>query len=192
MDPITQQPAGRWQAEGGAEGIEPAADEGIDEEPVGKGPLELSKPMRAAVDEDPGHSRWIVEAAKQHRREVNGDECDAEALLGDAGPEGEARGDHDRGLAGGGVGGDRPFDHAVNRLEEGADKEVEDHGSAPERVPDPFVLDRRDEVELGEWVDKLEPGLLGHLAKPPGSDERDADPATAQLPADPDEGVDIA
>ena len=148
--------------------------------------------MRAAVDKDPGHSRGIVEAAKQHRRQVRGDQRHAEALLGDAGPEGEARGDDDRGLAGSGIGSERPFDHPVDRLEEGADEELEDHRSAAEWVPDPLVLDRRDEVELGERVNKLEASLLGHLAKPPGSDQRDAHPATAQFPADPDEGMDIA
>ena len=192
MDPIAQQPAGRWQAEGGAEGIEPAADDGIDEKPVGEGPLERAEPMRAAVDKDPGHSWGVIEAAKQHRRKVRGDQRHAEALLGDAGPEGEARGDDDRDRAGGGVGSERPLDHAVNRLEEGANKELEDHRSTAEWVPDPFVLDRRDEVELGERVNKLEARLLGHFAKPPGSDQRDADPATAQFPADPDEGMDIA
>ena len=148
--------------------------------------------MRAAVDKDPGHSRGIVEAAKQHRRQVRGDQRHAEALLGNAGPEGEARGDDDRGLARGGIGSERPFDHPVDRLEEGANKELEDHRSAAEWVPDPLVLDRRDEVELGERVNKLEARLLGHLAKPPGSDQRDAHPATAQFPADPDEGMDIA
>ena len=192
MDPITQQPASRWQAERSAEGIEPAADDGIDEQPVGEGPLERAEPMRAAVDKDPGHSRGIVEAAKQHRREVRGDQRHAEALLGNAGPEGEARSDDDRGLAGNSVGGQGPLDHPVDRLEEGAHKDLEDHRSAAEWVPDPLVLDRRDEVELGERVNKLEARLLGHLAKPPGSDQRDAHPATAQFPADPDEGMDIA